>query len=250
MRINSDEEFFDAVIAKAAAENIDELNDYGENDPFTETEEFQKMMDEVYSNIKKELFSRRTASRKKIIRRTVVVAAVIIAITALLTANVSAFRIFLYKTYMDVRGDILNVSTDTEELQAEYESIVNFKQPEKLIFPKWLPKGTVVSALEDNKNAVLATYCYNDNIICFSQNIITQNSKSVSKQYFLERSDYITEIRLISGTEVYITILEGDTGNISNIAVWGNDDIKYTLKVNGSNYLFEAVLNSLVSQSQ
>ena len=182
MKVDSDD------IKKAAEQNIDQLNDYGESDPFTETPEFEKMMDEVYASIKKNIKKRR--KKKKSLRFIAVIAAAMSLLLVTLALNASAIGIFLFKSYIDIRGEFMQIETDEADIRQQYDSISNFRLKEKILIPGWLPKGTELVGIFDNNYNLMLKYKYGENEIVFSQEIISKNTDNSDESVFLERSDY------------------------------------------------------------
>lgn len=243
MKVNSDSAVFDAIIAEAAKQNIDVLNDYGENDPFTETPEFEKMMDEVYAKIEKNI--KKGSKKKKRLRLVTVIAAALVMVMLFASLNASAFKVFFYKTYLDIRGDILNVETDTVGISEQYESISNFELKSELLVPGWLPKGTELISINDTSKMVEIVYKYDEKEICFEQKAISSKSRGLTNQYFLERSDYNFVENYTDGVSAYIGTIEGDIGKTLYVALWGNDDMIYSLKAYDSETMLKAILSSL-----
>lgn len=242
--MNSDSAVFDAIIAETAKKNIDILNDYGENDPFTETPEFEKMMDEVYAKIEKNI-KKGSKKKKNLVRPVTVLAAALVLLLLFASLNVSAFKIFFYKTYLDIQGDMLNVETDTEGMLAQYAAISNFELKDELLVPGWLPKGTELVEINDRKDIVSLTYTYNSKNIYFEQNVNPDNIENLGEWYFLERSEYKFIENYVDDLSVYVGEIEGDTGKTMYIAIWRMDSISYTLKVYDSEVLLKAILSSL-----
>lgn len=243
MKVNSDSAVFDAVIAETAKQNIEILNDYGENDPFTETPEFEKMMDEVYANIEKNIKS--ASKKKKLLRPVTVIAAALVMVLLFASLNASAFKVFFYKTYLDIRGDILNVETDTVRMSEQYASISEFVLKDELLVPGWLPKGTELISIEDTAYIVKLIYKYDGKEICFEQKTIPDDPGNFKKQYFLERSDYKFVENYTEGVSAYIGTIEGDIGKTLYVALWGNDSMVYSLSTDDSETMVKAILSSL-----
>ena len=245
MKVNSDSAVFDAIIAEAAKQNIDVLNDYGENDPFTETPEFEKMMDEVYANIEKNINA--VSKKKKLLRPVTVIAAALVMVLLFAAINVSAFKVFFYKTYLDIQGDILNIETDTVGMLEQYKSISNYKLKDQLLVPGWLPKGTDLISIEDTAYIVKFIYKYDGKELYLEQKAIPNEYDGMTNLFFLERSDYKFVENYTNGVSAYIGTIEGDTGNIFYVALWGDDNTIYSLGTNGSEILLKSVLSSLKS---
>ena len=243
MKINSDSAVFDAIIAEAAKQNIDTLNDYGENDPFTETPEFEKMMDEVYAKIEKNI--KTDSKKKRLLRPVSVIAAALTLILLLVSFNASAVKIFFYKTYLDVQGDILNVETDTVSMSEQYASISNFILKEQLLIPGWLPKGTELISIDDTAHVVKFIYKYDEKEFYLEQKAIPNGAENLTNQFFLERSNYKFVENYTNGVSAYIGAIEGDTGRLLYVALWGDDSMVYLLKVYDSETMLKAILSSL-----
>ena len=242
MRVNSDDALFEAVIAKAAKDNIDLLNDYGEDDPFTKTAEFDKMMDDVYASIKKTI--KKSSTPKKRFRPLFVLAASL-ALILLLAFNVSALRIIVYKTYFDIRGDILHVKTNEQYILDQYAQITQFEDRGKMLVPGWLPKGTVLESVIDERKVVILKYIYSDDKIIFTQSRISSNYYEEENEYYLEDTIYRTTTINVNEQEISIVEMEGGTGKKSYTAVWNNGNTVCSLKATMPKPLFEVILYSM-----
>lgn len=240
MKISSDDVVFDALITKAAKQNIDMLNDYGENDPFTETPEFEKMMDEVYKAIDKNV--KKLSRKKRGPRFIAVVAAIMTLLIVTVSLNASAISVFLYKSYVDIRGEILQIETDEADMYRQYNGISNFKLKDKILVPGWLPKGAELVDIADNNYALIFSYEYNDKDIIFSQQVVPQNIDSSEKDFYLERSEYEYIENYVGKTSVYFLKIKGDTGNEAYSVIWDDGQISYKLKVCGPEILLKTIL--------
>ena len=245
MRINSDDKVFDAIVSKIASENIEELSDYGENDPFTETDDFNQMMRDIYSLIKNEIKSDKPIKKLKFNQRFFIAASAIIVIILFFSFNVSAFKLFWYRTYVDIKGDILNIKTDTQSIEAQYDSITNFIMKDKIILPQWLPKGTELISVEDEADELFLTYKYDNQYIYLSEEIISDKIHNNSNEFFLENSKYKSKKINVNGMDITVFYLKGDTGNTSYTAVWNDGNIAYSMKGILSDIMFDAIISSL-----
>lgn len=242
MRVKSDDALFEAVIAKAAKDNIDLLNDYGEDDPFTKTTEFDKMMDDIYVSIK-ETINKNSIPKKRL--RPIFILAASLVVILLLAFNASALRIIVYKTYFDIRGDILHVKTNEQYILDQYAQITQFEYRDKILVPGWLPKGTVLEKVIDERNAVILKYSYNDESIVFTQSRISSNYYEEENEYYLEDTTYRTTTINVNEQEISIVEMEGETGKKSYTAVWNNGDTVCSLKATMPKPLFEVILYSM-----
>lgn len=243
MRVNSDDIIFEAVISKAAKENIDFLSDYGGNDPFTETEDFEKMMDDVYSSIMKAIKTEK--SKRKVLCKAAVIAAVLVALLLAAAFSVSAVKIFLYKTWTNIQGDIMNVNINSASLTDQYLGISNFEKKDKILIPAWLPYGTELLKIEDTARRLTLCYIYQDQSINFKQEILSNDILGIDEQYFLERSEYEGKEIEINGLTVNIIKIKGDLEKDIYMAEWQDNEISYSLKVYDSELLLKSILSSI-----
>ncbi len=242
MKVKSDGAIFEAVIAEAAKKAEEDIDRDFEPDPFTETEEYMAMMDRVYKAVNADMHKEQ---KKKNNKRKIFVIAAIVAATFICTFNVSAFRLFFYKTYLDVRGDILNIKTDTQGMAEQYASINYFECKDEIMIPGWLPKGTELVNIDDTKNTLIFTYKYDDNIISLIEKNIVNAERQNSIDIYLEDSSYKVDNLTVNGCDVSIVYLKGTTGKKSYTAIWNNDKIVYTLKAEIEENLLYAILYSL-----
>ena len=243
MKINSDDIVFDALITKAATQNIDVLNDYGENDPFTETPEFEKMMDGVYCAVKKNI--KRLSRKKRGPRFIAVVVAVMTLLIVTVSLNASAISVFLYKSYIDIRGEILQIETDEADILRQYDSISNFKLKDDILVPGWLPRGTELVDIVDNSYSLIMNYQYNGEEISFCQEIVANNEKNKDEGFFLERSKYQYRENYAGKSSVYFLNIKGDIGNETNSVIWYDGKMAFKLKVSGSEIMLQSIMECL-----
>lgn len=169
-------------------------------------------------------------------------AAVIVVIMAIaLAATTSAFRMFLYETYSELTGTILNI--DTEKTVSETYDIVNFKYKDKVVVPGWLPDGMKLIDCTDNLEDVV--FKYNDK----NNNWISITERSFSLDFIesiqTKDNEYATYQIDILDTKGTFVEMVSETNKKTYATFWYSDNVYYVIRTNSSKATFEQILKNM-----
>lgn len=194
----------------------------------------QKEIQKSYPNQKKR-------HSRRILRKSLLVAIVFVSLFAIMI-NVSAFRIFIYKTYVNMQGSVLSVQTD--RIYQQYETIQKFANKNELIIPNWLPPGTNLQ-IQDNGIFVKLDYETEtgDFYLRLSERVITQGGAKTNLE--TEQNEYTVEDCNILGMEGKIVYIKSEAGHERYTVVWNSDTTSYELSTNATGILFETIMNDL-----
>ena len=236
---NRNEKVFDIVLEES-------LDKYAEHIAQNEPEyQLTPEDEEIIENSKQRIFDAVVGGKtpKKIsVKKILVLAAVIVVIMAIaLAATTSAFRMFLYETYSELTGTILNI--DTEKTVSETYDIVNFKYKDKVIIPGWLPDRMKLTKYTDEEEKLVFKYNTDDNIwLTLTEKIVSydfvESVETINNNY----NTYPIDIFDTKGTVVEIT----SESNLKTYMVyWYTDNIHYLIKTNHSKNTFKTFLENM-----
>lgn len=195
----------------------------------------QKEIQKSYPNQKKR-------HSRRILRKSLLVAIVFVSLFAIMI-NVSAFRIFIYKTYVNMQGSVLSVQTD--QIYQQYETIQKFANKNELIIPNWLPPGTELQIQEDELCVNLSYESANngDFYLRLSERVITQAGAKTSLE--TEQNEYTVEDCNILGMDGKIVYIKSEAGHERYTVVWNSDTTSYELSTNATGIVLEAIMSDL-----
>lgn len=182
-----------------------------------------------------------TGRRRRTIRRSLTCAAAVVVLAAVM-ANVSAVRVFVYKTYTNMKGSVLSLQTDS--MQQYYEQIEQFENKDELIIPSWLPPGTVLEEVNDTYFRV--TVRYTNETEKFNLKIMEQTlSNETSSSFETENNAVVVEECEVMGMPGKILQMQSEVDTNRRTVVWSSDTTYYELSTNADDMLFETIMSSL-----
>ena len=206
-----------------------------------EASAMEQQKQRVYNNVKKRIRAEKRPHRIKTVRRIFVIAA---AVAALLAAamSVSAFRVFVYKTYTDIKGTVLQVNTGkiTDE---DYDVITRFEPKEEIIVPGWLPADMEIDQIQDYETNIFIAY-YDDKGIGFS---ISEVRLPVETDGGIETENNTVKIEdcTVMGMPGKIVYVQSEIGNESYSVYWCSDNVEYMIDTNYPRITLDTILQNL-----
>ena len=187
--------------------------------------------------IRKEEKPRRRPSFKKY-----AVLAASLAVIIGLAANVSAFRIFIFKTYTDMSGTFLNIKTEkvTEE---SYNVISEFDCKDEIIIPGWLPPELSLTQITDDYTGIKLEYQSDNLWLTIDENTVD----SIGSETKIETNNNIYKVgdnKILDMDGVTVEI-RSETGNNIFIVNWNSDNICYELSTNSAKIMLDTILQHL-----
>ena len=214
-------------------------------------EEWQKLLSKkevIYNNILNTVNPKTKARNHKNIKRLIVIAA-ILSLLAAMALNVTAFRVFFIKTYTNLQGTILNISTEAVDKKT-YETITNFSQPDDIIIPDWLPPGMAITEFVDKNNELFLFYENKESAAWVSLNEITIPVLGLHNSIQTEKNPYKISDYTVMGMEGIMVEVTSENGETIYTVVWNSEHVRYELSTNASRPVLEAILNNLTFYSE
>lgn len=209
------------------------------------TPEEEKMMEEMkkplWDRIQKSIRKEQRVSRRPTIKRCLILVALVAALTAL-ALNVSAFRVFIYKTYTDMSGTILNVKT--EKISEErYRAISEFQYKDEIIIPSWLPPGMTLTDVDDDRIMLSFRYEKDDLWMILDEDKVF--SSGMSEEIETDKNTFTVHDIKVLDMDGTIIEIENEIGIKLFIVSWSSDNVRYDLATNGTEDMVHAILQSL-----
>lgn len=198
-----------------------------------------KQKQNIYKNVKSQI-NKVSKKQHHLLKRCIILAACI-SLTFVLAINVSAFRVFVYKTYIDMSGTILNMKTN--KVSSDNYNNILFSQKDEIIIPDWLPPETELSELSGNEHILNLQYENNDIWI----NITEKAIPSIETGLNIETDNNIFEISdcKILDMEGKIVELISETNYSIFTVKWCSDSTEYEITTNCSKIMLETILANL-----
>lgn len=206
-------------------------------------EEKQNMLeqkDRIYRQLKKEI--KKTRRTRRFSLKKTAVAAAALAVAVGLTANVSAFRTFLYKTYTDMSGTFLNITIKKVPDEA-YNTITRFRNKDEIIIPDWLPPGMTLTDIDDHEVGISLEYKSDELWMTIDENILSDDGSSIFIE--TENNEYEVYKRKIMDMDTVVVDTTSEIGLRVISVTWNSDNTWYDLTTNATGQTFEAILDSL-----
>lgn len=206
-------------------------------------EEKQNMLeqkDRIYRQLKKEI--KKTRRTRRFLLKKTAVAAAALAVAVGLTANVSAFRTFLYKTYTDMSGTFLNITIKKVPDEA-YNTITRFRNKDEIIIPDWLPPGMTLTDIDDHEVGISLEYKSDELWMTIDENILSDDGSSIFIE--TENNEYEVYKRKIMDMDTVVVDTTSEIGLRVISVTWNSDNTWYDLTTNATGQTFEAILDSL-----
>lgn len=219
-----------------------------EDSPGTPTPEQEQHCEDSREEIRRAVLHRlkkanvkSTGRRRRTIRRSLTCAAAVVVLVAVM-ANVSAVRVFVYKTYTNMKGSVLSLQTDS--MQQYYEQIEEFENKDELIIPSWLPPGTVVREITDSARKINLRY-YNE-AENFSLKLSEQAlSNETSSSFETENNAVVVEECEVMGMPGRILQMQSEVDTNRRTVVWSSDTTYYELSTDANDMMFETIMSGL-----
>lgn len=242
-RNNRNDKVMDIILEAAADKYAQDIAN--ETVECNMTDEEEKIMlnqqDRIYQNVMKQIRKEEKPHRRPAFKKYAVLAASLAVIVGL-AANVSAFRIFIFKTYTDMSGTFLNIKTE-KVAEESYNVITEFEYKDEIIIPKWLPPGLTLTQITDDYTGVKFEYQSEDFWLTIDENIIPTNGSSV--QIETDKNEFkVGEIKILDMDGVIVEI-RSETKNNIFVTSWNSDNVKYELSTNSSKIMLDTILQNL-----
>ncbi len=239
---NRNDKLFDVILEEALDKYV---QDFEENDCDIVSEEkayMESMKSQIYKNVKRRIIKNSdNKGHMNFKRMLVLIAAAIIILAA--AANVSAFRTFVYKTYMDIKGTTLNVSAKKITLE-DYNVITHFQPQTEIIVPGWLPSDMRIDTIDENDKYIFIDY-YDENMIGFSIRELKLPSES-DGGIETENNKVKIENCNVMGMQGKIVYVKSENGNESYSVYWCSDNVQYEIDTNYPRTTLDAILQNLI----
>lgn len=232
------------IILEAATDKYaqDIANETIECDMSAEEEKIMlNQQDRIYQNVMKQIRKEEKPCRRPSFKKYAVLAASLAVIVSL-AANVSAFRIFIFKTYTDMSGTFLNIKTE-KVTKESYNVISEFECKNEIIIPGWLPPELSLTQIADDYTGVVLEYGGDDLWLTIDENTVG----SVGSETKIETNNNVYKVgdnKILDMDGVTVEI-RSETGNNIFIVNWNSDNVKYELSTNGSKIMLDTILQYL-----
>lgn len=242
-RNDRNDKVMDIILEAAADKYAQDIADKTvECDMSAEDEKIMlNQQDRIYQNIMKQIRKEEKSRRRPSFKKYAVLAASLAVIIGL-AANVSAFRIFIFKTYTDMSGTFLNIKTEkvTDE---SYNIITEFEYKDEIIIPGWLPPELSLTQITDDYTGIKFEYQSDNLWLTIDENTVG----SVGSETKIETNNNVYKIgdnKILDMDGVTVEI-RSETGNNIFIVNWNSDNVKYELSTNGSKIMLDTILQYL-----
>lgn len=243
-RKSLNEKKFDLILEEAAEKYIDESPD---NEDFQLTEEEMQYALEAKERVHKKLMAKieqdAPKKHKKLSIKKIFIIAACITVISALAINTSAVKVFMYKTYLDFRGDSLNVTTKKVEL-GKYDSIKEFEHKNEIIVPGWLPPGMELTKMLDMEYNLRFEYKMGDKFLNLTQLSISRGYVS-DENFAADNNKFKIEDIKILGTDAKLIEMTNELGIKTYTAIWLSDNVKYELDTNVDETMAKSIIWSL-----
>lgn len=244
---NFNEKLFNVMLDEALERYAHELESEEMISEITD-EEINKRADQkqrIYKNIRKQINEEGRYRRKK--TRTLKTAGILVAVSVVLLTtivlNVSAFKIFFFKTYVNIQDTILDVKTDSMDTMDKYSGIQNFSAIDEIIIPGWLPKSAELIEIEDYSGYVTLQYEINEKFLNITATKLT--TEQTNSELLIENNDYkVSDVKII-GIDGKLLSIESEVGLALHTVIWNTDTVKYQVDTDVPKIMLDTILSSL-----
>ena len=236
MNKNLNDKVLDIIIEEAIEKYAHDIAN--EEVPCDMTDEEIKRMEQQKNRIYKKTVAK--IKHRRISYRKIIILAATLVVLMALALNTSAVRTFLFKTYTDMSGTTLYITTSKID-DSRYNIIKEFENKNELIVPGWLPSGMELTEITDDKFSAYMRFEDGEKWIRFHQQKIgegislveTEKDKfSITDCKVLDMDGKLIDITSASDIKVYM-------------AVWNSDNVKYKLTTNYDKKTTEKILKNL-----
>lgn len=242
-RNNRNDKIMDIIMEAAADKYAQDIS----NETFecNMTNEEEKIMleqqDRIHQYIMKQIRKDEKTHHKISFKKYIIAAASIAAIICL-AVNVSAFRIFIFKTYTDMSGTFLHINTE-KATEKNYNVITEFEHKDEIIIPGWLPPGFSLTQIADHCTGINVEYQSDELWLTIDETVIPPNGSSVKIE--TDKNEYKVNEFEILGMDGVIVEVHNESRDHIFVASWNSDNVKYELITNGSKTMLETILQNL-----
>lgn len=195
----------------------------------------------IYKNVMSQIRKQEKIRHRSIVKKCAVLTASL-AIIIGFAANVSALRIFIFKTYTDMSGTFLNIKTE-KVVNESYNVISEFEYKDEIIVPGWLPSKFFLTQITDDYTGVTLEYHSEDSWITIDENTISDSGTET--QIETDNNDFSVENNKILNMDGITVEICSETGNNIFIVNWNSDNVKYELSTNCSKIMLDTILHQL-----
>lgn len=242
-RNDRNDKVMDIILEAAADKYAQDIADKTvECDMSAEEEKIMlRQQDRIYKNVMKQVRKEESPRHRHSFKKYAVLATSLAVIISL-AANVSAFRIFIFKTYTDMSGTFLNIKTEkvTDE---SYNVITEFEHKDEIIIPGWLPPGLSLAQITDDYTGVTLEYQGDNLWLTIDENTIISAVSSVQVETDKNKFE-VEKIKILDMDGIMVEI-RSETENNILVASWNSDNVKYELSTNGSKIMLDTILQNL-----
>ncbi len=242
-RSNRNDKVMDIILEAAADKYAQDIANEAVESDMTEEEEkiMLKQQDRIYQNVMKQIRKEEKPHRRTAFKKCAVLAASLAVIVGL-AANVSAFRIFIFKTYTDISGTFLNIKTE-KVTKESYDMITEFEYKDEIIIPKWLPPGVSLTQITDDYTGIKLEYKGETLWFTIDENVIISDASVV--QIETNQNEFeVGEVKVLDMDGVIIEI-HNESGDNTLVASWNSDNVKYEISTNSSKIMLDTILKNL-----
>ncbi|MDO5438344.1 MAG: DUF4367 domain-containing protein [bacterium] len=242
-RSNRNDKVMDIILEAAADKYAQDIAEKSIECDMTADEEkiMLEQEDRIYQNVMKQINKEEKSCRRPAFKKCAVLAASV-AVIVCIAANVSAFRVFIFKTYTDMSGTFLNIKTE-KIAKESYDVISEFERKDEIIIPDWLPPGAALKQITDDYTGINLEYQGDDLWLTIDEDLLPSNGSSVQIQ--TDKNEYtVGEIKVFDMDGVIVEI-RNESGDHIFSAYWNSDNVKYELSTNGSKIMLDTILQNL-----
>lgn len=229
------EKYADYVANEQASDDLEQLLSPEE---FAIMEEQRK---KVFAKVSKKINNDSFSNYRKRVKVCAILVAVCICIFAVMT-NATAFRTFMYKTYVDTKGTVLKLNTN-KNIEEDYAFITSFCEMDEVIIPGWLPAGTAIKQAEEAESQLKIKFEGEDLQLALSE--ISINEGDVNTNVETEDNTYKIENSQVLGMKCQIILITSELDDEMYIVTWNSDKVRYTLSANCSRIMLDSILSEL-----
>ena len=246
-RKNLDDSAFEFMLKEAVSQYADELNTEDIISDITDEEIDAKSVQKrrIYKNVmweaKKD--SPNTHKRMFSLRKCAVLLVATFAMIAILAFSVSAFRILLFKTYIDIQDQFLNVSTKSTAIADESYNNISGIPKDELIIPEWMPKNAVIDKTSDEDGFLVIQFSIGEQYMTLQEEKIL--SEQIDNNLIIENNQYDVKDIKILGFDGRLINVASEKELTCYTVVWNSDTMRYQLSTDVSGMMLNAILSSL-----
>lgn len=244
---NFNEKLFNVMLDEAlnryahelgAEEIISEITDKEINN---RDDQKQRIYDKILKQVKEETRHRRKRSIS--LKTAGILVAVSLVLLTTFMFNASAFKIFFFRTYVNIHDTILNVKTDSMNAIDKYSSIHNFSAVDEIIIPGWLPKSAELIEITDLSGYIALRYEIDENFLDITETKLT--TEQTKSGLLIENNEHKVSDLKVLGKEAKLITIESESGFALHTVIWNTDTMRYQIDTDVSRIMLDTILSSL-----